>query len=74
MKRRIVYLLTGLALIASFSVGSPGGASAEESEHQTRCNELATGIVYNVQQGNIEYAQFLGGLFEKRGCEYGIAN
>jgi hypothetical protein len=68
MKRRIIYLLTGLALIASFAVASPGDASADE--RSDRCGELLTGMIYNIEEGNIEYAAFLGNLAALRSCDF----
>jgi hypothetical protein len=68
MKRRILYVLMGLALIASVGFGfvSPRGANADYWGDP--CAELVSGIEYNLDQGNFRYAMWLVQLGVQHNC------
>jgi len=64
MKRRIVAILVGAALTASFAVGSPALASADS------CSELGDAMRYHLEMGNYDYVQTLMGWASQAGCDF----
>jgi hypothetical protein len=65
VKRRIIYALTGLALIASFTIGSPSDASANSA-----CSELGWAMGYHLDQGNFAYVRQLATWAANAGCDF----
>jgi hypothetical protein len=66
MKRRIIYALMGLALIASLGFASPRSAGAEY--YGDPCAELAWAVAYHLGQGNIDYVGQLIRWQHETGC------
>jgi hypothetical protein len=69
MKRRFFFMLVGLALIASFALGSPSGARANDG-----CSELDSAIEYHVQQHNWAYVMQLLEWGREAECGSGQVN
>lgn len=65
--RKKIFAAVGTSVLLPLAIVS-GTAQPANAVLPQECYELAYGIVYNLQQGNWGYVDFLYGLYEARGC------
>ncbi|MGW0810928.1 hypothetical protein [Nonomuraea sp. NPDC002799] len=61
---RRISTVAGAVLVLPVAITIAAGTPAAADD----CKDLAYGVVYNMTQGNLQYAAWLYGLFQENGC------